>query len=62
MSQLRHMNKEKCIATHTNRTFKPDARPKDTHTWLLEIVFVHVSVCVSAPKGISNQWCDISRL
>ena len=33
------------------------------HAWFLEIALVHTLVCmsvrVSAPKGINNQWCDM---
>ena len=30
--------------------------------WFLEIALVHTSVCVSTPKAINNQWCDIDRV
>ena len=39
------------------------AGPRLVHSWFLEIALVHASVCVcvcvSAPEGINNQWCDM---
>ena len=55
-------------STHSYKLiFKPGTRPKAARAWFLEIALVRtsvcvcvcLSVCVSAPKAINNQWCDM---